>query len=59
MGVTVNLWLFGGLAALLTWALLTFVIPAGTGLIHILLGVGLVAVVVWWARRPDPREVGP
>lgn len=46
-----DLWLFGALASLAAWFLLTFVVPAGTGLVHILLGAGLVALIVWWARR--------
>jgi len=48
----VNLWLFGGLASLAAWIVLTFVVPAGTGATHVLLGVGLVAIVVWWGKRP-------
>lgn len=50
--VPVNLWLFGGLASLVAWIVLTFVVPAGTGATHVLLGVGLVAIVVWWGKRP-------
>jgi hypothetical protein len=47
----VNLWLFGGLAALIAWFLLIFIVPAGQGAVHVLLGAGLVALVVWWGRR--------
>ncbi|MDZ4674036.1 MAG: hypothetical protein SGI84_06245 [Gemmatimonadota bacterium] len=46
-----NLWLFGGLASLAAWLLLTFVVPSGTGVVHVLLGAGLVALVVWWGKR--------
>ena len=48
------LWLFGGLACLVAWFVLTFLAPVGIGAVHALLGVGLVALIVWWARR-EPR----
>jgi hypothetical protein len=47
----VNAWLFGGLAALVAWFVLIFIAPAGIGAVHILLGVGLVALVVWWGKK--------
>jgi len=54
----VNPWLLGGLACLLAWFVLTFVSPAGTGMVHVLLGAGLVAVVVWWGRRDAGGAAG-
>lgn len=54
--VPVNLWLFGGLASLAAWIVLTFVVPAGTGWTHVLLGVGLVGLVVWWGQRAPAVE---
>ena len=53
-----TLWLFGGLASLAAWILLTFVVPAGTGMTHLLLGTGLVAIVVWWGKRPPTPAPG-
>lgn len=53
-----NLWLYGGLAALAAWFLLTFIAPIEVGAVHILLGAGLVAVVVWWARRDETAGSG-
>lgn len=50
--VPVNLWFLGGLASLAAWIVLTFLVPSGTGVTHVLLGVGLVALVVWWGKRP-------
>jgi len=54
----VNPWLLGGLACLLAWFVLTFLAPAGTGMVHVLLGAGLVAVVVWWGRRDAGGTAG-
>lgn len=54
-----NLWLFGGLACLAAWLLLTFVMPAGSGLVHLLLGIGLVSLVVWWGKRPAGANPAP
>jgi len=53
-----NLWLFGGLASLVAWIVLTFLVPAGTGWVHVLLGVGLVGIVVWWGQRAPAAETG-
>lgn len=44
-------WLFGGLAALAAWFVLTFIAPVDIGAVHVLLGGGLVALVVWWGKR--------
>lgn len=44
-------WLLAGLACLVAWFLLTFLAPVGMGAVHVLLGAGLVALVVWWGRR--------
>ena len=46
-----NPWLLGGLACLLAWFVLTFLVPVNLGAVHVLLGMGLVAVVVWWGQR--------
>ncbi len=54
-----NLWLFGGIACLLAWILLTFVAPVGIGLVHVLLGTGLVLVVVGWVKRDAATQPAP
>lgn len=46
-----NPWLFGGLAALVVWFVLIFIVPVDIGAVHVLLGAGLVALVVWWGKR--------
>lgn len=46
-----NPWLFGGLAALVAWFVLIFIAPVGIGAVHVLLGAGLVALVVWWGKK--------
>lgn len=51
-----NLWLFAGLASLAVWFVFTFVSPIGMGVVHIPLGVGLVALVVWWGKRAVSSE---
>jgi hypothetical protein len=39
------------IVALAVWAFLTFVKGSQTGFIHLLLGVGTVLLVRWWALR--------
>jgi len=56
--VPVNPWLFGGVSALVAWFVLTFVVQAAVGAVHALLGVGLVALVVWWGKRDTPAAGG-
>lgn len=40
--------LIGALLALLLWVMFTFVIPAGLGIVHVLLAVGVVLLMRWW-----------
>lgn len=43
--------LIGAVLALLLWATFTFVVPAGLGVVHVLLAVGVVLLMRWWAGR--------
>ncbi|HEV8176707.1 MAG TPA: hypothetical protein VGP44_03355 [Gemmatimonadales bacterium] len=38
-------------ASLVVWAWLTFLTPASTGAIHLLLALGTTLLVRWWALR--------
>lgn len=45
--------LIGAIIAIAAWLVLTFIRPVGLGIVHVLLGVGVVLLVRWWAlRRP-------
>lgn len=45
--------LIGALLALLLWVMFTFVIPAGLGIVHVLLAVGVVLLMRWWVGRRE------
>ena len=49
------LWMIGGTACLLLWGVLTFVTPAGLGVVHVLLGVGVLAIIRGWVDRESAR----
>jgi hypothetical protein len=40
------------LVCLAAWAVLTFVVPAGLGVVHLLLAAGVLLLMRWWALRP-------
>lgn len=43
------------IVALAVWLLLTFVVPVGIGLVHLLLAAGVVLLIRWYAlRTPRP-----
>ncbi|MHB1327569.1 MAG: hypothetical protein ACYC2K_05140 [Gemmatimonadales bacterium] len=44
--------LIGAAIALILWFVLTFITPVGVGLIHLLLTIGVVLLIRWWALRP-------
>ncbi|MBX3147420.1 MAG: hypothetical protein KF785_11700 [Gemmatimonadales bacterium] len=44
--------LIGAVLALIVWFVLTFVTPVGIGLVHLLLTIGVVLLIRWWALRP-------
>lgn len=43
--------LIGAIVALVAWFVLTFVVTPALGIVHILLAVGLVLLIRWWALR--------
>jgi hypothetical protein len=43
--------LLGAIVALLLWFLLTFAVPVGLGVVHLLLAAGVVLLIRWWALR--------
>lgn len=49
--------LVAALACLVLWIVFTFVVPAGLGVVHVLLGAGSVLLVRWWVVRDDSRLV--
>jgi hypothetical protein len=45
------IWLAGGIACILVWIVLTFVTPVGLGVVHVLLGAGVLALIRGWVDR--------
>ena len=45
------IWLVGGVACILVWIVLTFVTPVGLGVVHVLLGAGVLALIRGWVDR--------
>lgn len=43
--------LIGGIVALVIWLFLTFVNPIAIGAVHLLLALGAVLVIRWWALK--------
>ena len=42
-------------ACLVVWVVFTFVVPAGLGVVHALLGLGVTLLVRWWVlARSEP-----
>lgn len=46
--------LLAAIALLSLWVVFTFVIPAGLGIVHVLLGLGAALLVRWWVIRDTP-----
>ena len=46
--------LLAAIALLSLWVVFTFVIPAGLGIVHVLLGLGAALLVRWWLIRDTP-----
>jgi hypothetical protein len=40
--------LLAAVACLVVWLVFTFVVPAGLGVVHALLGLGVALLVRWW-----------
>lgn len=43
--------LLTALALIAAWILFTFVLPAGLGIVHLLLALGVALVIRWWVVR--------
>jgi len=43
--------LLGAIIALLFWFVATFLVPVGLGIVHVLLALGVVLLIRWWALR--------
>ena len=48
--------LLASLACLVLWIIFVFVRPIGLGIVHLLLAVGAVLWVRWWATRRDANS---
>jgi hypothetical protein len=44
-------WFVSGVISLAVWIVLTFVAPVGLGVIHVLLGAGVLLVIRGWVER--------
>jgi hypothetical protein len=47
--------LVASLVCLILWAVLVFIRPVGLGVVHVLLAVGAVLWIRWYALRPLKR----
>ena len=45
------MWMVAGAICVLLWVVLTFVAPVGLGVIHVLLGAGVLAWIRGWVDR--------
>lgn len=52
------IWLISGTAALAVWFGLTFLAPVGLGLVHVLLGAGVLLVIRGWVAVDRVAEPG-
>ena len=43
--------LIGAILALVLWFILTFVVSPALGIVHFLLGAGVILLIRWWALR--------
>ncbi len=48
--------LLASIVCLVLWAALVFIRPVGLGVVHVLLAVGAVLWIRWWALRPVSGE---
>ena len=51
-----KLTLLASLLCLALWVLLTFIRPAGLGIVHLLLAAGATLWVRWWALQTELRQ---
>jgi hypothetical protein len=45
------LYLVSGIVCLLVWLVLTFLTPVGLGIVHVLLGAGVLLLIRGWVER--------
>ena len=45
------IWMVGGAVCILVWGILTFAAPVGLGVVHVLLGAGVLAWIRGWVDR--------
>jgi hypothetical protein len=45
------IWMVAGVVCLLVWVVLTFIAPVGLGVVHVLLGAGVLALIRGWVER--------
>ena len=50
--------LAGAIVALVAWLVLTFLVPVGLGIVHVLLAVGVLLLIRWWALRDGTAAAG-
>jgi hypothetical protein len=48
--------LVASIVCLAAWIVLTFVRPVGLGVVHLLLGAGVVLWIRWWALTDQKRQ---
>jgi hypothetical protein len=51
-----DLTLLAALGSLAVWVVMVFIRPVGLGVVHVLLGLGVVLWIRWWALRDDKRQ---
>jgi hypothetical protein len=44
-------YMVSGIACLLVWLVLTFLTPVGLGIVHVLLGAGVLLLIRGWVER--------
>lgn len=44
-------WMIAGAVCLLVWIGVTFIAPVGLGIVHILLGAGVLLIIRGWVER--------
>ncbi len=48
--------LLASIVCIAAWIVLTFVRPVGLGVVHLLLGAGVVLWMRWWATKEKQRQ---
>ena len=48
-----SLKLLAAIVSLLLWILVTFIVPVGHGMVHLLLGAGVLLMIRWWGEKSE------